>query len=230
MLILETLIIKMKNSKATLLGATGLIGGHLLDELKNDSSYKEIHVILRRQVDFNHPRVKEVVIDFEDEKAFQNAIAPESVVFCAVGTTQSKVDGDKEKYRKVDYNIPVNAAKFGLERDCKSFVLVSSIGADSKSSNFYTKLKGEVEDKVSELGYKNLHIFRPSLLLGDRKENRTGERIAKLFMSAFSFLLPPKYKPIQAKVVAKAMLKASKVKEEGKHIYDYTSISSLAKD
>jgi len=217
----------MNNLKATLLGATGLIGGHLLDELKNDPNYTEVRVIVRRQVNFNHPKIREIVIDFEDEDAFKNAIAPESVIFCAIGTTQSKVDGNKGKYRKVDYDIPVNAAQFGLNKNCNTFVLVSSIGADSSSSNFYTKLKGEVEDKVSKLGYKSLHIFRPSLLLGNRKENRIGERIAKVFMSTFSFLLPSKYKPIEAKDVGKAMVRISQIDKEGKHIYDYKKILCL---
>jgi uncharacterized protein YbjT (DUF2867 family) len=215
--------------KVTLLGSTGLIGNHILELLKKDEGIESITAILRRQVNFNHPKVNAIVIDFNDKKAFQNAIEPDSVIFCAIGTTNSKVKGDREKYRSIDYDIPVNAAEFGLKKNCKTFVLVSSIGADSKSSNFYTKLKGEVEDKISGLGYENLHIFRPSLLLGNRKENRLGERIAKLFMTTFSFLMPSKYKPVPAKDVAKAMVKASHKEIKGKTIYDYKSILSLAR-
>jgi uncharacterized protein YbjT (DUF2867 family) len=213
--------------KVTLLGSTGLIGNHILEILKKDQGIESITTILRRQVNFNHPKVNAIVIDFNDKSAFQNAIESDSTIFCAIGTTNNKVNGDKEKYRSIDYDIPVNAAEFGLKKNCKTFVLVSSIGADSKSSNFYTKLKGEVEEKISELGYEHLHIFRPSLLLGNRKENRFGERIAKFFMSTFSFLLPLKYRPIQAKDVAKAMVKAAHLNTAGKHIYDYKSILNL---
>lgn len=215
--------------KTTLLGATGLIGSHVLEELIKDDNFSEIKVIVRRKVDLKHPKLKVVVVDFQDKKTFYNAIEPGSTIFCAIGTTNSKVDGDKEKYRKVDYDIPVNAAKFGLEKDCKQFILVSSYGANSKSSNFYTKLKGEVEDKLSNLGYPSLHIFRPSLLLGNRKENRLGEKIGKVVMTTFSFLLPQNMKPIQAQDVAEAMIQASKNKNSGKHIYQYKAILDLAK-
>jgi uncharacterized protein YbjT (DUF2867 family) len=219
----------MPTTKITLLGATGLIGSHVLKYLTEDDSVSTINVIVRRQVDFNHPKVKLIVIDFSNDEAFQNAIEPESTIFYAIGTTNKNVSGDKEKYRKVDYDIPVNAAKFGKDKGCKTFVLVSSIGADSNSSSFYTKLKGEVEDKISSLDYDNLHIFQPSLLLGDRKEFRIGERLGQFFMTTFSFLLPSKYKPVQAKDVAKAMLEASKNKLRGKNIYHYHSILDLSK-
>lgn len=217
------------NSKATLLGSTGLIGNHILKYLIADESYTSVTVIVRREVNIDHPKVKVVVIDFSDKQAFQKAIEPESTIFCAIGTTNSKVKGNKEKYRKVDYDIPVNAAKFGKDKDCDTFVLVSSTGADSNSSNFYTKLKGEVEDKISSLGYRNLHIFRPSILLGDRDEFRLGEKLGKIVMSAFSFLLPSKIKPIQAKDVAKAMVEASKNKLKGRHIFHYNSILDMSK-
>ncbi len=214
--------------KTTLLGATGLIGSHVLKNLIEDKSVSSITVIVRRKTDFDHPKVKEVVIDFKDENAFQNAIEPESVIFCAVGTTNKKVKGNTTKYRAVDYDIPVKAAQFGIEKDCQSFVLVSSMGANPKSSNFYTKLKGEVEEEISGLGYQNLYIFRPSLLLGKREEFRFGEKLAKFFMGTFSFLLPSKIKPIQAKYVANAMVKASKVKINATQVYRYKDIIRLS--
>jgi len=214
------------SKKATLLGSTGLIGGHILEFLIKDDSYSSITVITRRKTEISHPKVKEIVIDFEDENAFYNAIEPQSTIFCAIGTTNKKVSGDKEKYRSVDYDIPVNAAKFGKDKGCKSFVLVSSMGANSNSNNFYTKLKGQVEDEISTLGYENLHIFRPSLLLGDRKEFRFGERIGQVLMSGLSFLMPSKYKPVQAKYVAKAMVEASKAEINGAKVYFYKDIKN----
>lgn len=220
----------MSNKKATLLGATGLIGGYLLELLKNDETYTEIKILVRRQVDINHQKIKTAVIDFEDKPTFQSEIIPGSVIFCAIGTTNTKVKDNKALYRKVDYDIPINAAKFGLAKGCPQFIVVSSVGADSKSSNFYTKLKGEVEDKLSELNILTLHIFRPSILLGKRKEFRLGETLAKLFMNTFSFLMPAKIKPIQAKTVAKAMLSVSKSPNKGIKIYHNQAIKSLIQD
>jgi len=210
--------------KATLLGATGLIGSHVLKYLVEDDDVSSITTVVRRKINFNHPKVKEVVIDFTDEKAFRTAIEPKSIIFCAVGTTNKKVKGNTTKYRAVDFDIPVKAAQFGIEKDSQAFVLVSSLGANPRSSNFYTKLKGEVEEEITSLGYPNLHIFRPSLLLGDRQEFRLGEQVAKAFMRTFSFVMPSKIKPIQAKAVAKAMLKASKIKIDGRQVYHYQDI------
>jgi uncharacterized protein YbjT (DUF2867 family) len=105
-------------------------------------------------------------------------------------------------------------------------VLVSSVGANSKSNNFYLKLKGEVEDAVKEVGLESVHIMRPSMLLGDRKEFRPGEKIGSPLMKAFSFLLPAKYKPTQAKDVAKAMLIAAKESKKGFYIYEYNEIKN----
>jgi len=214
--------------KATLLGATGLIGGYILEYLKGDDVFSSVTVIVRRPIDITHPKVKIKVINFQDEKAFKSAIEAESIIFCAIGTTQKKVKGNKEKYRQVDFDIPVNAAMYGLEKNCNTYVLVSAIGANAKSSNFYTRLKGEVEDKIIEMTYSSLLIFRPSLLLGDRKEKRLGERIAQMLMPLVSFLMPSRYKPIQAQDVAKAMVEAAKKKFSGKKIFSYKEIQELA--
>ena len=209
----------MPNKKATLLGATGLIGGHLLQLLQDDETYTEIKLLVRRKIDIKHPKVNVAVIDFEDKTSFKSQIIPDSVIFCAVGTTSSKVKGNKDLYRKVDYDISVNAAEFGLEKGCKQFLLVSSLGANPKSSNFYYKLKGEVEEALIDLKIPTIAIFRPSLLLGQREEFRFGETLAKILMTTFSFVLPSKIKPIRADDVAKAMLSVSKSKTKGTKIY-----------
>jgi uncharacterized protein YbjT (DUF2867 family) len=107
---------------------------------------------------------------------------------------------------------------------CEKFILVSAVGANSKSKNFYLKLKGEVEDAVKAVGLKSVHIMRPSMLLGDRKEFRLGEKIGNPVMKAISFLLPSKYKPIHGRDVAKAMLVASKKNEEEFFVWEYNEI------
>ncbi len=219
----------MRNKSAILIGATGLIGSHLLGLLQHDSAFSEIKILVRRAVKIDNSKVKVSIIDFNDKKSFQSEISNCDVVFCAVGTTNNKTKGDKEEYRKVDYHIPVTAAKYSLEAGCEQFILVSSVGANSESNNFYTKLKGEVEDSISDLNIPSLSIFRPSLLLGNRKEFRFGERMATFLMPPLSFVLPKKMRPIQAYDVARSMLEVSKTNTKGKKIYHYKEIMELIK-
>jgi uncharacterized protein YbjT (DUF2867 family) len=145
-------------------------------------------------------------------------------VFCSVGTTQKKVNGNQIEYRKVDYDIPVKAAKFCEENEGTSFLLVSSVGADSASKNFYLAIKGEVEEAVMKRKIASISIFRPSLLLGDRKEFRIGEKISTILMKPLSFLIPSIYKPIEVAQVAKSMYQAAVLNKPGIHIYHYAEM------
>jgi len=213
---------------ATLIGATGLIGNYLLEELLKDDFYDNIRILIRRPTEHNHPKLEKKLVDFSDAESFRLALDESDAVFCAVGTTQKKVKGDKAAYRRIDYDIPVNAARFCKTNGCNKFVLVSSVGANSKSNNFYLKLKGEVEDAVKEVGLKSVHIMRPSVLKGERKESRLGEKISNAIMSGFSFLIPSKYKPVHGSKVAKAMLVASKTTMEGFFVYEFKEIKKLS--
>jgi uncharacterized protein YbjT (DUF2867 family) len=186
----------MKGKTATVIGATGLIGSHLVELLQDDQAYSTIKVIVRRAVTFNHPKIQVILIDFSDQEALRSAIAGSDAVFCAAGTTQKKVKGDLEAYRRVDYDIPVNAARHCAGESCLNYLLVSSVGANSKGNNFYIKLKGEVEDMVKTIGIPCVHIFRPSMLLGKRAESRPAEKIAQVIMKGLSCLVPSKFKPI----------------------------------
>lgn len=217
---------------ATLLGATGLIGGHLLDILKNDPTFDEVRIVVRRPLDISNPKVKVVVVDFEDEAQFKSAMEDSDVVFCAVGTTQKKVKGDKDAYRKIDFDIPVNAAKHCIKYGCKQFLIVSSFGADSKKKGFYLKLKGEVEDALIEkihptVGFNSLSIFRPSLLLGKRSEKRLAEDIGQFFSKILKVLTPGNIKPIEGEKVAQAMVAVSKLNKKGVEIYHYKEMKEL---
>lgn len=216
---------------ATVIGATGLIGSHLLDVLQEDKTVESIRAVVRRPLRFKQPKAEMKLVNFDDDESLKLAIDGSDAVFCAVGTTQKKVAGDKEAYRKVDYNIPVKAARFCAETGCPNFLLVSSVGAASQSNNFYLKLKGEVEDAVSGLPIGSVSIFRPSVLLGKRSEVRTGERISQSVMSFFAFLLVgswEKYRPVDAEKVAKAMVAAAKEQKPGTMIYEYDAIRKLA--
>jgi uncharacterized protein YbjT (DUF2867 family) len=214
---------------ATLIGATGLIGGYLLEELLKDDYFDTVRILIRRPVDFTHPKLEKKLVDFSNTESFRLALEESDVVFCAIGTTQKKVKGDKAAYRKVDYDIPVNAARFCKMNRCSTFILVSSVGSNSKSKNFYLKLKGEVEDAVNATGIRSIHIMRPSMLLGDRKEFRMGEKIGSPVMKAISFLLPSKYKPVHGRDVAKAMIYCSYSNLRGPVVYEYGLIKTMSK-
>ncbi|RYY96522.1 MAG: oxidoreductase [Chitinophagaceae bacterium] len=214
----------------TLIGATGLIGGHLLRGLQADPSFGMIRVLLRRPVPISGARTEPRLIDFGDPESFRAAIAGSDLIFSAIGTTQKQVGGDQDAYRRVDFDIPVNAARFGLESGCRHFLLVSSVGANAGSSNFYLRLKGETEDALRRDGLPAVSIFRPSMLLGARRELRPGERIGQVLMSGLSFALVGglrKYKPIKASDVAAAMIARAKQPVSGDAVLEYDAMMRL---
>lgn len=212
---------------ATIIGATGLIGNHLLSELLDDPYFDTVRILIRRPLDLAHPKLEKKIVDFNDSDSLLVALSNSNVLFCSIGTTQKKVKGDKDAYRKIDFDIPVKLARFSKMTGCEKFILVSSVGANTKSNNFYVKLKGEVEDAVKTVGLRSLHIMRPSFLLGERKEFRIGEVIGKPLMQIFSFVIPAKYKAIHAKDVAKAMAAIAKSKNEGTFVYEHDQIKAL---
>lgn len=198
---------------ATIIGATGLIGGHLLELLLDDPSFTTVRILIRRPLEINHPKLEKKLVDFSDLESLRLALEGTDVIFCTIGTTIKKMKGDKEAYRKIDYDIAVHAAQSGKANGCEKYVLVSAVGANSKSSNFYLKLKGEIEEAVQASGMNDVYILRPSLLLGNRKEFRLSEKLASWLMPLFAFILPARYRPVKASEVAKAMINA--VREPG---------------
>ncbi len=214
---------------ATIIGATGLIGSHLWELLKKDPYYDTIRLLVRRPLTHNDPKTEVKLIDFRDWESFKLGIYGSHAVFCAIGTTQKKTGGDKEAYRQVDFDIAVRAAQFCQETSCDHYLLVSSVGASPKSNTFYLNLKGEIEEKISDYDIPSISIFRPSMLLGHRKEHRTGEKLAQSAMKNFSFLIPSKYKPIQAFDVAKSMVTVSKESLTGVSIYEYEQMMNKSR-
>ncbi len=220
----------MSERIATIVGATGLIGNYLLLQLIQDDGFDIIRLLVRRPFKNENSKVEVKLIDFNDHESFKLGIDGSNVVFCAVGTTQKKVKGDKEAYRKIDHDILVSAARFCKETGCDKFLFVSSVGADAKSQNFYLHLKGEVEDEIKKMQLETVSVFRPSILLGDRKESRPGERIGQIAMQTFSFILINnlrRYKPIHAKDVAAAMIFAAKQQKPGFRIYEYDELIKM---
>jgi uncharacterized protein YbjT (DUF2867 family) len=209
---------------ATVIGATGLIGNELLKLLQQDDHFSTVRVLVRRPFSKTNFKTEVKLIDFSDPESFKLAIDGSHTVFCAIGTTQKKVAGNKEAYRKVDHDIAVNAARYCKATGGSQFLLVSSVGAKASSRNFYLKLKGEIEDKIRERRLPSVAVFRPSFLLGERDEKRNGEKVVQGLMQGLSFLLPSKYKPISAEAVASAMMEAAKREQPGFHIYEFNEM------
>ena len=209
------------NKTVALFGSTGLIGGEVLKLLINDDNFETINVITRKKVTVQSKKIKNYIIDFTNPDGYKKVIKKGDVVIASIGTTQSKVNFNKTKYRKVDYDILLNIAKVCKSNQASSFCFVSSAGANEKSKNFYLGLKGEIENSIMHLALKSCLIFRPSLLLGKRNEFRFGEIMAQKIMPLFSFLMKSNYKPIKATDVAKSIVSESKKVSEGNKIYNY---------
>ena len=214
--------------KITLFGATGLIGNEILKLLENDSDFEKINVVSRRHLELKSKKSTLNIIDFKDFNSYLNVIDGSDVVLAAIGTTQSKVGFNKKKYREIDFDIISNTVKACKEKNVKHFSFVSSAGADINNKSFYLKLKGEIEKEVESQQLNSSAVYRPSLLLGNRKENRFGEKIAQIIIPLISFLFPDNYKPIKAIDVAKAMVTESKKIEPGFKIYHYRDILNLS--
>jgi len=214
----------MKKKEVTLFGGTGLIGSSLLEILLKDDRYSKVNLVTRRPFLVNNIKVNVHLIDFLDQKAIEKTIENSEIVFVSIGTTQTKVKGNKDAYRKIDFDIIYNVAKACKKQQVKHFLFVSSQGADHKSSSFYLKLKGEIEQAVFDLKLSCCSVFRPSLLLGKRNENRPGEQIAQWIMPLFSFLMPTNFKPIDAYSVAQSMVNISQSNPKGYNYFHYQEI------
>ena len=208
-------------ANALLLGCTGLVGNEILTQLLLDRDFDKVIVLVRQPLPFTHPKLEERVVDFQNPSEFELAMQGGEIIFSAVGTTQKKVKGDAAAYRKVDEWIPTKAAEFGAKWGAKSFLLVSAIGADAQSKNFYLKLKGEVETQIKKSGIPSIFVFQPSLLLGNRGEFRLGERMAQWIFPIFRWLTPSKYRAVEAKDLAKAMVHCSKSHNIGHFTLNY---------
>lgn len=218
----------MAERTATVIGATGLTGGHLVKLLTEDSYFTRVRIVVRKAPGSVAPGIKVVVIDFSDQHALRSAIEGSDAVFCAVGTTREKVNGDLIAYRKVDFDIPVDAALHCFETGCGRFIMVSSVGASPTSRNYYLRFKGETEEAIAAMGIPSVSVFRPSMLLGQRKEFRIGEVAGRILSYPLKFFFPSNYKPIRAYDVARAMVVASKNDEKGFRIYHYKEIMKLS--
>jgi uncharacterized protein YbjT (DUF2867 family) len=217
------------NKTALIAGASGLIGKELLKDLLKHPEYHLVIAILRKPSGIHDEKLMEIIQPFS---ALQAAITAYQIddCFCCLGTTMA-VAGSKEAFKQVDFEYPLMLAKAAQAQGCKQYLLVSAMGADAKSFVFYNHIKGKVQAELSKLHFPALHIFQPSLLMGKRKENRPGEKLAQNIMGKLHFLFVgpfEKYKPIEAKDVAGAMLKVALSASNGIHIYPSNIIAQIA--
>ena len=197
----------MTIKNAIILGATGLTGNIVLNKLITDSRYNKIKIFTRKPLRLENTKVIEIFCDLLDIDSYKdNFFADE--VFCCIGTTTKKTP-DKELYKKIDFGIPVDAAKLCKQNGIKTFVVMSSMGANAKSSIFYSRTKGEMEEDVFEQKIKNTYILRPSIIGGNRAESRFTEKIGLTAMKIFNPVLVgslKKYRTINAETIANAMI------------------------
>jgi len=214
---------------AIVFGATGLIGSLLLQHLCESPVYSQVITFSRKSIHFNHPKLKEVFNYFTDLSSIKKSLHGDDL-FCCIGTTIKKA-GSQENFRKIDFEMPVQLAKMAEENKIKGFFVVSSIGADSRSSNFYLRTKGEMEKEVLDCNIPKIAVVRPSMLLGKRNEFRFGEEVGKIIMKSFSFLIQGKYRKyraIKAETVAKALILIANDDSCDQDIYESDELNEIA--
>jgi uncharacterized protein YbjT (DUF2867 family) len=201
---------KTLNKTAIIIGATGLTGSILLQKLLNDDRYSSLKIFSRKSTGIKHSKLNETVCNLlEIEKLSDIFIADE--VYCCIGTTSNKTP-NKELYKDIDYGIPVSIANICKKNSIETLTIISALGANSSSSIFYNKTKGEMEEAVLDQNIRNTYILRPSMISGKRKENRFGEKIGSAFLKFIQVFLVGslrKYRIINADTIANAMINIS---------------------
>lgn len=192
--------------KVIILGSTGLVGTETV-KLFQDADDIEQLILPVRNLNFNFKNKNRLTIFPLEIENLQKELCKyhAETAICALGTTIKKA-ASKEKFREIDHDLVIKSAWAAKNSGVKHFIFISSIGADSRSSNFYLKTKGETEKDLDEIGFESLSILRPSLLVGKRNEYRIGEELGKIISNAFKFIIPKKYKLIYVKTVAIALL------------------------
>ncbi|MCD0468140.1 NAD(P)H-binding protein [Flavobacterium sp. JAS] len=216
--------------KAIVYGASGLVGSYILESLLNDINYEQIIIVVRKDLNIQHPKLKTLIGDFHSLANVVKGIYTDEI-FIALGTTQKKTP-DRKQYYQIDHDYPILAAQLAKENGAKSVFLVSAIGANANSSVFYVKMKGETERDIINLSFDHTYVFRPSMILGNRKEKRTLE---KVLISIFKVINPlfigkfSKYKGIEAKDIAQSMVKAANKLNDPVKILEWEEMTALLK-
>ncbi len=211
---------------ALVIGATGLVGKQLVKQLLENENFSEVKIFVRRTAGISHPKLKEYLIDFDQPDEWRELITGD-VLFSTLGTTL-KTAGSKENQYKVDFTYQYSVASIAAENGIAAYVLVSSVGANPKSRVFYSRIKGELDEAVSKLNFRNITILRPSILNGNRIENRPTEKMSIRMMSFLTCFMLKKYRPIRDEIVARAMINASLFQNEKYKIVALEQVFKLA--
>ncbi|KZL18701.1 NAD dependent epimerase/dehydratase family protein [Pseudovibrio axinellae] len=219
----------MKNRVALVFGATGLIGSEVVRLLLASDEYAEVHAVTRKELGIESNKLRAHLTDFSDLSSLQ---LPDNIsdVFCCLGTTQKKA-GSKEAFYAIDFQLAFDLSRLAREAGAQQFLMVSSIGAEAGSSNYYLKVKGELEEAVRGLSYTCTKVFRPSLLLGERAEQRFAEGLAGSVLPHLSFLFQGplrKYRPIEGTAVARALVAGALEGGNGFCVLEGDEIAKLA--
>ena len=217
--------------EAWIAGATGLVGRALITELCARRGVASVTALVRRAERRSEPRLKERVVAF-DRLESELAGLTATHVFCCLGTTMAKA-GSEEAFRRVDYEYPLALGRAARAAGARKFFVVTAVGADPKSGIFYNRVKGEVERDLAALGFPELHVFRPSLMLGERAERRPAEKLAMAMSKPVGALLFggfKKYRPVAGALVARAMANAALDERSAPamSVYEYDAIAELA--
>jgi uncharacterized protein YbjT (DUF2867 family) len=214
------------NLTANVIGATGLVGKQLVSQLLENEHFGKVRIFVRRDSGLSHPKLEQLIVDFADEKTWAKKLTGD-VLFSALGTTLKQA-GSKAKQYEVDFTFNLNFAQKAKANSIENYVLVSSIGANSKSALFYTRIKGELDDTVANLGFENLTILRPSYLSGERDEKRWMEELSLPIVGFVTKLILKKYRPISGGIVAKAMINGVLKPHPEKTIWEADEVFELA--
>lgn len=207
----------MKN--AVILGATGLVGSELLKLVLDDPYFDKVVILVRRESGISHPKLKEEIVDFKNPERW-NLKVQGHVLFSAMGTTLAKAGSKKAQY-EVDYTYQYEVAKSAAENGIPEYVLVSAPGASPKSMIFYSRIKGELDRDVEKLPFRRIVLIKPSILSGNRDEERRGEELGIKIMNKMKKVpFVKKYRPIEGVTVARAMINAVKL-NDNRRIREY---------
>lgn len=210
-----------------LVGATGLVGRECLRLLLADDGFARIVVVTRRPLspDVRSPKLETHVVDFDHLNEYDELFTVDAII-CTLGTTIRQA-GSRTRFRTVDYEYPLSFARLGRRHGCEHFLVVSALGANTRSRYFYNRVKGDLEESLRGLGYPRLTIVRPSLLLGPRAELRLGEEVAKRVTRWLGPLVPRAFKPVEARAVALTLVRAAREKGSGERVIESGEIQRL---
>jgi uncharacterized protein YbjT (DUF2867 family) len=211
-----------------LAGATGLVGTFCLKRLLADPGVSQVIAMTRRPLPESlraldlSGKLTERQVDFNNLHDHAELLHADQII-CALGTTIKKA-GSQERFREIDYGYPLALAQLGLAQGARHFLLVSALGASSRSRIFYNRVKGELEEALLALPYRSITIARPSLLLGPRQEFRLAEELAK----RLGFLFPARSRPVEADAVAALLTDAARQDQQGTRIVESAGIRAFA--